>query len=88
MKNISNQISRRTLLATTGIAGLASSMSTNLMAGHHGKINQISLEKDTTILFQGDSITDAGRDKKKPDCKSTKSVGRRLCMDGRVTSFD
>ena len=75
MKNISNQISRRTLLATTGIAGLASSMSTNLMAGHHGKINQISLEKDTTILFQGDSITDAGRDKKNQIANQQKALG-------------
>ena len=64
MKNVTNQISRRRLLATAGIAGLASSISTNLMAGHHEKANQLSLPKGTTILFQGDSITDAGRDKK------------------------
>ena len=75
MKNVTNQISRRRLLATAGIAGLASSISTNLMAGHHEKANQLSLPKGTTILFQGDSITDAGRDKKKQIANQQKALG-------------
>ena len=75
MKNVTNQISRRSLLATAGIAGLASSISTNLMAGHHEKANQLSLPKGTTILFQGDSITDAGRDKKKQIANQQKALG-------------
>ena len=75
MKNVTNQISRRTLLATAGIAGLASSISTNLMAGHHEKANQLSLPKGTTILFQGDSITDAGRDKKNQIANQQKALG-------------
>ncbi len=75
MINVTNQISRRTLLATAGIAGLASSISTNLKAGHHEKANQISLPKGTTILFQGDSITDAGRDKKNQIANQQKALG-------------
>ena len=75
MKNVTNPISRRTLLATAGIAGLASSISTNLMAGHHEKANQLSLPKGTTILFQGDSITDAGRDKKNQIANQQKALG-------------
>lgn len=75
MKNVTNQISRRRLLATAGIAGLASSISTNLMAGHHEKANQLSLPKGTTILFQGDSITDGGRDKKNQIANQQKALG-------------
>ena len=75
MINVTNQISRRRLLATAGIAGLASSISTNLMAGHHEKANQLSLPKGTTILFQGDSITDAGRDKKNQIANQQKALG-------------
>ena len=75
MINVTNQISRRSLLATAGIAGLASSISTNLMAGHHEKANQLSLPKGTTILFQGDSITDAGRDKKNQIANQQKALG-------------
>ena len=75
MKNVTNQISRRSLLATAGIAGLASSISTNLMASHHEKGNQLSLPKGTTILFQGDSITDAGRDKKNQIANQQKALG-------------
>lgn len=75
MKNVTNQISRRRLLATAGIAGLASSISTNLMAGHHEKANQLSLSKGTTILFQGDSITDGGRDKKNQIANQQKALG-------------
>ena len=75
MINVTNQISRRTLLATAGIAGLASSISTNLMAGHHEKANQLSLPKGTTILFQGDSITDGGRDKKNQIANQQKALG-------------
>ena len=75
MINVTNQISRRRLLATAGIAGLASSISTNLMAGHHEKANQLSLSKGTTILFQGDSITDGGRDKKNQIANQQKALG-------------
>lgn len=75
MKNVTNQISRRRLLATAGIAGLASSISTNLMASHHEKGNQLSLPKGTTILFQGDSITDGGRDKKNQIANQQKALG-------------
>ena len=75
MINVTNQISRRRLLATAGIAGLASSISTNLMAGHHEKANQLSLPKGTTILFQGDSITDGGRDKKNQIANQQKALG-------------
>ena len=36
----------------------------------------VSLKKGTTILFQGDSITDAGRDKKNQVANESKSLGR------------
>lgn len=37
---------------------------------------EVSLKKGTTILFQGDSITDAGRDKKNQVANDPKSLGR------------
>ena len=58
MKEVSTHISRRALIGTAGIAGLASSISNNLFADHHAKENKVSLSVENTILFQGDSITD------------------------------
>jgi lysophospholipase L1-like esterase len=75
MNKFSTNISRRALIGTAGIAGLASSISNNLFADHHAKENKISLTKDNTILFQGDSITDAGRDKKNQVANQQKAFG-------------
>ena len=46
-------------------------------AAHHGHAKNTSLlSKGNTILFQGDSITDAGRDKKNEIANNQKSFGR------------
>jgi len=62
--NISRRNFIKTCTATTTIAGVSTFLlpgcSGNLSYGHKSIIN-----KDSTILFQGDSITDAGRDKRK-----------------------
>ncbi len=63
------QTSRRNFLKTT--AGvtissiLASSGCTEAMKGSSGQASYQLTEKNNCFLFQGDSITDAGRDKKK-----------------------
>ena len=75
MKEVSTHISRRALIGTAGIAGLASSISNNLFADHHAKENKVSLSVENTILFQGDSITDAGRDKKNQIANQQKAIG-------------
>jgi len=75
MKKISTQISRRALIGSAGIAGIAASISNNLLADQHSKRNKISISQDSTILFQGDSITDAGRDKKNQLANQQKAFG-------------
>lgn len=57
---------RRSFLSTTASAGVASCLlSESLLAAESD-----SLAKGDVILFQGDSITDAGREKKKPVANS------------------
>src|SRR4051794_10908677 len=43
------------------------------VAGDNGK--KIKIEKDDVILFQGDSITDWGRDRSKTEANNTGSLG-------------
>lgn len=60
------------MIGTAGIAGIATSISNRLFAKPSEKI---SMAKGSTILFQGDSITDAGRDKQKQVPNLQKSFG-------------
>ena len=62
-------LSRRNFLlkSAAGTAALASipAIVSAAIPSSDKKIKYAILEKDNTILFQGDSITDAGRDKEK-----------------------
>ena len=63
--NISKILTRRSILGGGAIAVALSAASPLAKAAHHGHAKNTSLlSKGNTILFQGDSITDAGRDKK------------------------
>lgn len=71
------QVTRRSLLAGGAIAGTLSALSPLAQASHHNSQNKNQLiSKGKTILFQGDSITDAGRDKKNEVPNKQKSFGK------------
>lgn len=75
--NISKILTRRSILGGGAIAGALSAASPLAKAAHHGHAKNTSLlSKGNTILFQGDSITDAGRDKKNEIANNQKSFGR------------
>lgn len=73
---ISSKFSRRKLLGSTALAGLASTLANKTMGAHHSGPSKATLEKGSTMLFQGDSITDAGRNKKDPKPNEQKSFGK------------
>ena len=72
----SNTFSRRKIMGSAAIAGLASAISNKSLANDLEKTQKIHLKKGDTILFQGDSITDAGRDKKNQVPNQQKAFGR------------
>ncbi len=61
----SGNYSRRSFLKKTAVGTAAAVSFPGILsaAAPKGKIKEITLSKGQTILFQGDSITDAGRDK-------------------------
>ncbi|NNE93383.1 MAG: SGNH/GDSL hydrolase family protein [Verrucomicrobiales bacterium] len=61
---------RRQFLQSTTAAGLASGIAFS------AEPSNVSLKEGDTILFQGDSITDAGRDKKHQKANDGRSLGR------------
>ena len=67
-KSANNLNSRRDFLKSAAAAAMGSAVLTISGCGNpsasRAKKNSI-IEKDFTILFQGDSITDAGRDRKR-----------------------
>ena len=71
------QVTRRSLLAGGAIAGTLSALSPLAQASHHNSQNKNQLiSKGKIILIQGDSITDAGRDKKNEVPNKQKSFGK------------
>lgn len=72
--------SRRNFLKTTVMAGMgamlipeiARSAVSNVQNVHASKV---TLKKDAVILFQGDSITDAGRDRNESRCNTMQQFG-------------
>ena len=70
------QFSRRKLLGSAALAGLAPAIASKAMAAHHSKNAKATLKKRGVMLFQGDSITDAGRNKKDPKPNEQKSFGK------------
>lgn len=62
---------RRKFLRNTSLAVAAASFATTGLSAKPSR----RLPKGLTVLFQGDSITDAGRDKEKNSANSTKGYG-------------
>ena len=75
MKIPSLSISRRKIIGTAGLAALASTICKDTFGDDHQKTDKVALQKDNKILFQGDSITDAGRDKKNQIANAQKAFG-------------
>ena len=71
-----SKFSRRKLLGSATLAGLAPIIANQAMAGHHSKKAKATLKKGGIMVFQGDSITDAGRNKKEPKPNEQKSFGK------------
>jgi lysophospholipase L1-like esterase len=73
---IKNFISRRQVLRGAALATLSSSFLSSANAQPGNSTNQVRLQKDMTILFQGDSITDAGRqNRQQPNSNEQASMG-------------
>lgn len=71
-----NTNSRRQFLRNATLAGIAASgIPSVLKASTLNKTNTIELKENDTILFQGDSITDAGRKKTDMDANSQSALG-------------
>ena len=75
MKIPSLSISRRKIIGSAGLTALASTICKDTFGDDHQKTDKVALQKDNKILFQGDSITDAGRDKKNQIANAQKAFG-------------
>ena len=75
MKIPSLAISRRKIIGSAGLTALASTICKDTFGDDHPKKEKVALHKDHKILFQGDSITDAGRDKKNQVANEQKAFG-------------
>ena len=82
---------RRELIQFVAGAVAASSLArrrTTVAGATQADDDEIALEKGAVILFQGDSITDAGRDRKKtveiPNHPRALGVGYPLLIAGQV----
>jgi len=69
-------VSRRSFLQTTAVAGGALAASSLLTAKQAVAAPKAELKSGAVVLFQGDSITDAGRDKKTQSANDTRGLGR------------
>ncbi len=71
------QNARRNFIKTAALGTLASISIPQMVSAVNtsAKTKKIKLEKDDIILFQGDSITDAGREKVKQEANAQKSLG-------------
>ncbi|ALJ00020.1 SGNH/GDSL hydrolase family protein [Rufibacter tibetensis] len=78
----SSDNNRRNFIKKTAVGGLTAfsipSILTEAFAGE--KRSSISLKKDSTILFQGDSITDAGRNRESKEFSTSKNLGGGYAM--------
>ena len=71
--------SRRQLFGGLALSGLSGGLLSALNAEKKSIPGRIRLQKGMTILFQGDSITDAGRqNRKSPKVNDQKSMGLSL----------
>lgn len=69
-----NSLSRRSLLRGAGSLGALGVLETTAPSARSTEQSG-PLKKRSIILFQGDSITDAGREKKIPDANHSKALG-------------
>lgn len=74
--------SRRSFLRKAAIGTLAAISIPELVAasGASRSVKKIRVEKDQTILFQGDSITDAGRNKEDNSYNNPRALGTGYAM--------
>lgn len=78
--NIELSLSRRTMLRSAVASGVSlGAMSSFLKEGLAMELNT-SLPKDGVVLFQGDSITDAGRSRKNTRANQADALGRGYAM--------
>jgi lysophospholipase L1-like esterase len=61
-----NWMTRRSLMQNAATAGVFGTLTCLSQAKAEAAAKPFSLKKESVILFQGDSITDAGRNKKEP----------------------
>ena len=75
MKNKEN--GRRDFLRNVTVGGALTIGLSQIVSSAYGagKPGKISLEKDDIILFQGDSITDAGRNRDETSANNTRALG-------------
>lgn len=67
---------RRKFIKASGLGIAASGLASIPMAASADPINSKNLPEDLTILFQGDSITDAGRDRSRYYANEPNGMGR------------
>jgi lysophospholipase L1-like esterase len=71
------KLTRRSVLQGSALAGALTATAPLAQADHHGHSKTGGLlAEGNTILFQGDSITDAGRDKKNQVANKQQAFGR------------
>lgn len=68
---------RKAAVGSAGLAAIPEILSASMTTSGHAKHKSVleSLPKEAVILFQGDSITDAGRDKEKEEANAARSFG-------------
>ena len=71
---------RRTFLKHTSLTALGTSMLASCSQATPSARSSYSWRSNTTILFQGDSITDAGRSKKNNNPNDPSALGRGYAM--------
>lgn len=75
--------SRRNFLRNTSLASIAGLSIPQIVSAAFepdASLNKVKLKKEATILFQGDSITDAGRKKDDPGFNTTAVLGAGYAM--------
>ena len=76
MKNSIDLITRRKLIGTTALASFTFPFIASAKNQKEPKLPTIELSSAQTILFQGDSITDAGRNRKQQDANQQYALGK------------
>jgi len=81
---------KNALIGTAGLATIPAVLSANVneMESPSPKINVNSLKNSNVILFQGDSITDAGRKREVQDPNNQGALGGGYAFFGCCRSFE